>query len=99
MGSLIEILIALMDSNGEGEEAIHTFTIVISTPARCKIGAAFFSNRLLAFLGGILRQEVGNIRRKMLSDEVLRFLASYPLQAAGFKITVAFLRCSCGAIC
>lgn len=25
-------------------------------------------------------------------------LASYPLQAAGFKITVAFLSCSCGAM-
>lgn len=30
--------------------AMHTFTMVISTPARCKIGVAFFSNRLLAFL-------------------------------------------------
>lgn len=28
----------------------NTLTTVICTPARCKIGAAFFSNRLLAFL-------------------------------------------------
>lgn len=31
-------------------QLILTFTTVTSTPARCKIGAAFFSKRVFAFL-------------------------------------------------
>lgn len=38
------------NKNNVKKTADHTLTTVISTPARCKIGAAFFSNRLLAFL-------------------------------------------------
>ena len=94
---------ALMYSNYIKIKAFHTFTIVISTPARCKIGEAFFSNRLFAFLWNNDTGSLKIFKERTLTWSIwvlfLRFLISYPLLAAGFKITVAFLRFSCGAIC
>lgn len=55
-----------------GKKAEHTFTIVISTPARCKIGAAFFSNRLLAFLEII---ETGSMKHSEKKTGVLKLEA------------------------
>lgn len=72
--------------------ADDTLTTVISTPARCKIGAAFFSNKLLAFLEKYRKVKI------CICMYYYYFLPSYPLAAAGFKMTVAFFSCSCGAI-